>query len=83
MRNALLAVSFALGVVFMVETAKRGEATADGRGSASATFKAIGPAGFLSFCVRVVFNFQLASVFTADATLYLLRKLNRQVRKRR
>ena len=29
--------------------------------------------------MRVVFNFQLAAVFTADVTLYMLRKLQRQV----
>lgn len=77
-RNALLAVSFALGVVFMVETAKRGQTT--GGNGASATLKSIGPAGFISFFVRVVFNFQLAAVFTADVTLYMLRKLQRQVK---
>ncbi len=77
-RNVLLAISFALGVTFMVETARRGQTT-EGDG-ASATLKAIGPAGFISFFVRVVLNFQLAAVFTADVTLYMLRKLQRQVR---
>lgn len=47
---------------------------------ASATLRSIGPTGFLSFVVRVVYNFQLAAVFTADVTLYMLRKLQRQVR---
>lgn len=77
-RNALLAISFALGMVFMVRTSQRGQTT-DGDG-ASATFRSIGPAGFLSCVVRVVYNFQLAAVFTADVTLYMLRTLQRQVR---
>lgn len=76
-RNVLLAASFAFAMVFMVESSRR---ESQGAGS---TMRTIGPAGFLSFVVRCVLNFQLASVFSADVVLYLLRRLQRQARQDR
>ncbi len=73
-RNVLLALSFACAVVFMVESSRK-----ESQG-ANAAMRSIGPPGFLSFIVRCIFNFQLASVFSADVVLYLLRRLQRQAR---
>jgi len=76
-RNFLLALAFAFAMVFMVESSRK-----ESQGAES-TMRTIGPAGFLSFIVRCIFNFQLASVFSADVVLYMLRRLQRQARQDR
>lgn len=76
-RNFLLALAFAFAMVFMVESSRK-----ESQGPES-TMRTIGPAGFLSFIVRCIFNFQLASVFSADVVLYMLRRLQRQARQDR
>ncbi|GAB5037515.1 Hypothetical protein NocV09_08400080 [Nannochloropsis oceanica] len=76
-RNILLALSFAFSMVFMVESSQK-----ETQGAAS-TMRTIGPAGFLSFIVRCISTFQLASVFSADVVLYMLRRLQRQARQDR
>ncbi len=76
-RNFLLALSFAFSMVFMVESSRK-----ESQGAAS-TMRTIGPVGFLSFIVRCISTFQLASVFSADVVLYMLRRLQRQARQDR
>lgn len=42
------------------------------------TLASIGFVGCLSFCLRFVFNFQLSVMFVADATIYVLRRIQKE-----
>lgn len=68
LRNFMLFASYAFFAVFTYYS------TTQGPHSASSTMKAIGVGGYLSLAIRIVYNLQICSLFTADAILFMLRK---------
>jgi len=53
-------------------------ATTKGDHSMSSTMKSVGLGGMFSLAIRIMYNLQICSLFTADALLFVLRKMKNE-----